>query len=187
MDHQGAVAACRQMLELLDITGDEDTPARFVKAMAELTAGLRDEDPLRHLEVTFPPVSDEPGLVAVRGLPFTSVCEHHLLPFHGTATLAYLPKPAGRIVGLSKLARLVQELAARPQVQERLAAQVLDGLMTRLSCRGAAVGLSSVHTCMTLRGARTGPGAAMATVDYAGELADAPWRGEFAAMLPDAP
>lgn len=176
-----AVVACRELFSRLGIVGDERTPTRYVRALAELTRGLA-TDPRRHLEVTFPPTSADPGLITARAVPFTSLCAHHLLPFYGTATVAYLPKPQARIVGLSKMARLVQDYAARPQVQERLAAQILDALTTRLHCRGAAVAIRGMHTCMALRGATTGPGAEMVTVDHAGELAEQPWRGEFAAL-----
>lgn len=177
-----AVAACERVFTRLGIAGDEKTPRRYVRALAELTRGVG-LDPRRHLEVTFPPAQPDPGLITVREVPFTSVCAHHMLPFYGAATVAYLPKPEARIVGLSKLARLVQEYAARPQVQEQLAAEVLDALTSRLHCRGAAIGIRAVHTCMALRGAATGPGASMVTVDHVGELGQQPWRQEFAAAL----
>lgn len=179
---EAAVTAAGELFGRMGIAGDEKTPRRYVRALAELTRGTA-LDPRRHLEVTFPPTTPEPGLITVREVPFTSVCAHHMLPFYGAATVAYLPKPEARIVGLSKLARVVQEYAARPQVQEELAAQVLDALMSRLHCRGAAVGIRAVHTCMALRGAATGPGANMVTVDHVGELGQQPWRQEFAAAL----
>src|SRR5690606_38015671 len=98
---EAAVKACEEMFTRLGIVGDSKTARRHVRALMELTAGLR-VDPARHLDVTFPPTSGEPGLVAVAGVPFTSVCAHHMLPFYGEAAVAYLPKPGARIVGLSK-------------------------------------------------------------------------------------
>lgn len=170
------------MLGELGIEGDESTPARLVRALHELTGG-RLQDPRRHLKVQFPPTSSEPGPVVVEDIPFVSVCEHHVLPFTGHATLAYLPRPGDRIVGLSKLARLVQEYAARPQVQERLTDQVVTALMEVLRPAGAACAVRGTHSCMTLRGARTGQSAAMTTVQYAGALAEDPWRAEFRSRL----
>jgi GTP cyclohydrolase I len=167
-----------KMLAELGIVGDDNTPGRLVRALAELTGGLR-EDPRRHLEVRFPPTSSTPGLIVVTDVPFTSVCEHHVLPFTGTATVAYLPREGQEIVGLSKLARLVQGYAARPQVQERLTDQVVTALMEVLDPAGAACAVRGVHSCMSLRGAKTGQSAAMATCQYAGELAAEPWRSEF--------
>lgn len=190
MDVEAAAAHCAAMLAALDIAGDDQTPHRHVKALAELTRGLR-EDPADHLLVQFPPVTGEQsaaageqGLIAITGVPIVSLCAHHALPFAGTAAVAYLPKPGARIVGLSKLARLVTGYAARPQVQEQIAAQTVEALMTRLTARGAAVALRATHSCMALRGARTGPDAAMVTVHHAGDLLDDPWRREFAALVP---
>src|SRR5205807_5162993 len=111
-------------------------------ALAELTSGLA-LDPARHLAVTFPPPSDDPPMVVVPGIPIVSVCEHHMLPFTGTATVAYLP--AGRIVGLSKLARVAQEYAARPQVQERLGDQIVVTIDRHLDTLGAACQIRAVH------------------------------------------
>jgi GTP cyclohydrolase I len=110
-----------------------------------------------------------------------------LLPFTGVATLAYLPQPGSRIVGLSKLARLVQEYAARPQVQERLADQVVTALMEELEPRGAACAVRGVHSCMALRGARTGLSAGMTTIQYGGDLRGDPWRSEFNSALTTPP
>lgn len=182
-DHQLAEAAahCAYMLAALGIHGDERTPARHVRALAQLTAGVH-EDPIDHLGVQFPAVSADPGLIGVTAVPFASLCAHHALPFAGTFAVAYLPKPGGNIVGLSKLTRLVTGYATRPQVQERLAAQVLTALMAGLPARGAAIAIRATHSCMALRGARTGPTAAMVTVDHAGDLLNDPWRGEFAAL-----
>jgi GTP cyclohydrolase I len=182
-DRHPATEHARAMLAMLgiDTSGEATsrTPARFVRALAELTAGAA-LDPDRHLTVTFPPPSDDPGMVIVPGIPFTSVCEHHLLAFTGTAAVAYLP--ASRIVGLSKLARLTQEYAARPQVQERLGDQIADALMRCLDARGAAVLLRASHSCMTLRGARAA-GAVTVTSHLRGAFrTDAAARAELLAL-----
>lgn len=176
-----AQAGYETMMVALGLSGDDRTARRHVTALAQLTRGTR-VDPRRHLQVTFPPTTADPGLISVRDVPFTSLCAHHMLPFTGTATVAYLPKPGGRIAGLSKLARLVVDYAARPQVQEQLAAQTLDAIMAELPAQGAAVRIEAVHTCMAMRGVKTGPGAGMVTVNYAGDLAAAPWRDEFAQL-----
>lgn len=147
-----------------------DTPARLVGALTEMTSGLG-LDPARHLAVTFPAPSADPPMVVVPGIPVTSVCEHHLLPFTGTVTVAYLP--AGRIVGLSKLARLAQELAARPQVQERLGDQIVAAIDKHLDTRGAACVIRAMHSCLTLRGARAA-GAVMVTSHLTGRYRDDP-------------
>ncbi len=107
-------------------------------------------DPSRHLETTFPEDYDE--IVLVRDIPFTSMCEHHLLPFTGVAHVAYLPN--GKVVGLSKLARVVEEVARRPQVQERMTQSIADMLESKLATKGAAVVIESEHSCMALRGVR---------------------------------
>lgn len=149
-----AVAAARFLLGALGMDcADEsthDTPTRFVAALAELTQGSR-LDPRRHLRVAFPPVGRATMITAVR-VPFTSVCEHHVLPFTGFATVAYLPKHNASIVGISKLARLVREYAARPQMQERIGEQVVDALTDCLDVEGAACLLRARHACMVLRG-----------------------------------
>ena len=127
-----------------------DTPERYVRAWQELTEGST-VDPAVHL-VTFDAEGHD-DLVLVANVPVVSVCEHHLLPFHGTADVAYLP--AGRVLGLSKVARIVDAYARRPQVQERLTRQVADLLdSAALAPAGVAVRVRAVHTCMNLRGAR---------------------------------
>lgn len=171
------------MLAELGIAGvDEQTAMRMVRALDELAAG-RWVDPLRHLAVNFPPVARQPGLVVVTDIPFTSLCEHHILPFTGVATVAYLPAPGAPIIGLSKLARMVVDYAARPQVQERLTDQVATALAERRGSWGAACAIRAVHACMALRGARTGARVGMVTTTYLGELDTAPWRGDFTARL----
>lgn len=133
------------------------TPNRVARSYAELMAGLR-EDPRKHLQTVFHERYDE--VVLLRDISFHSLCEHHLLPFTGRAHVAYLPD--GKVVGLSKLARLVDGYARRPQVQERLTTQIADALMEELNPIGAACVIEATHTCMTIRGAQK-PGAVMVT------------------------
>ena len=137
--------------------GLRNTPGRVARMYAELFQGLFD-DPARHLEVHFTEQYDE--MVVLRDIPFCSMCEHHLLPFMGRAHVAYLPR--GKVVGVSKLARVVEIFARRPQVQERLTSQIADLLMEKLDARGAAVIIEANHTCMTIRGVQK-PGAVMVT------------------------
>jgi GTP cyclohydrolase I len=125
------------------------TPHRVARAYAELMAGLHDE-PRRHLRTIFHERYDE--VVLLRDIEFHSLCEHHLLPFTGRAHVAYLPD--GKVVGLSKLARLVEGYARRPQVQERLTTQIADALMDELNPIGTACVIEAVHTCMTIRGVK---------------------------------
>jgi GTP cyclohydrolase I len=126
-----------------------DTPGRVARMYREMFAGLH-KDPARHLRVTFPETYDE--IVLVRDIPFTSMCEHHLLPFSGLAHVAYIPN--GRVTGLSKLARVVEEVARRPQVQERMTQQVADLIVTELETAGVAVVMEAEHSCMAIRGVR---------------------------------
>jgi len=137
--------------------GLRGTPARVARMYVELFAGLY-EDPARHLAVTFTEKYDE--MVILRDIPFYSMCEHHLLPFIGQAHVAYLPD--GKVIGVSKLARVVEAFARRPQLQERLTCQIADLLMEKLDAKGVAVVVEATHTCMTLRGVRK-PGAIMVT------------------------
>jgi GTP cyclohydrolase I len=132
-----------------DREGLKKTPNRVARSYAELFAGLQAE-PRKHLKTVFIERYDE--VVLLRDVPFHSMCEHHLLPFTGKAHVAYLPD--GKVVGLSKLARLVEGFARRPQVQERLTGQIADALMEELNPIGAACVIEAVHTCMTIRGAR---------------------------------
>src|SRR5215212_4686789 len=125
------------------------TPNRVARAYAEMMAGLV-QDPRVHLKTVFHERYDE--VVLLRDVEFHSLCEHHLLPFMGRAHVAYLPD--GKVVGLSKLARLVEGYARRPQVQERLTTQIADALMQELSPQGVACVIEAVHTCMTIRGAK---------------------------------
>ncbi|MDG4806639.1 GTP cyclohydrolase I FolE [Micromonospora sp. WMMD1120] len=132
-----------------DRDGLQQTPARVARAYAELFAGLR-VDPAQVLSTTFEANHEE--LVIVRDIDVMSLCEHHLLPFRGSAHIGYIPGPDGRITGLSKLARLVEVFARRPQVQERLTSQVADLLMSKLEPRGVVVVLKCEHMCMAMRG-----------------------------------
>jgi GTP cyclohydrolase IA len=130
-----------------DREGLRDTPARVAAMYGELFGGLH-RDPRRHLRKFFTEVCDE--VVLVRDIDFNSVCEHHLLPFMGKAHVAYLP--GERVIGLSKLARVVEEVARRPQVQERMTEQIANLLVEELHAKGVAVVIEAVHTCMTIRG-----------------------------------
>jgi GTP cyclohydrolase I len=132
-----------------DREGLRETPERVARMYAELFAGLN-QDPRELLQKTFTQKYDE--MVLVKDIGFESVCEHHLLPFFGKAHVAYLPQ--GKIVGLSKLARVVEALARRPQVQERITEELADLLMHELDARGVGVILEASHTCMTMRGVR---------------------------------
>lgn len=132
-----------------------ETPARVARMYEEVFAGLT-EDPARHFETTFDEHHEE--MVLVRDIPFYSMCEHHLVPFFGKAHVAYIPAADGRICGLSKLARLVEAFAKRPQVQERLTAQVADTLIAELNPQGVIVIIEAEHLCMSMRGVKK-PGA----------------------------
>jgi GTP cyclohydrolase I len=129
--------------------GLRDTPTRVARMYTELFGGLH-VDPRQHLKKFFNETCDE--VILVRDIGFTSMCEHHLLPFSGKAHVAYLPRQ--RVIGLSKLARVVDELARRPQVQERMTEQIANVLEEELQAKGVAVVLEAVHTCMTIRGVR---------------------------------
>lgn len=153
LDTERAEAAVRELLcaigEDPDREGLLDTPARVARACAEIFAGLY-EDPAIHLRRQFHEAEHE-EMVIVRDIPFTSMCEHHLLPFTGRAHVAYIPRK-GRITGLSKLARCVEGFARRPQVQERMTSQVADAIMAELDPLGAIVVVEAEHMCMTARG-----------------------------------
>lgn len=132
-----------------DRPGLLDTPKRVAKMYQEMFAGLHVE-PARHLSVTFPETYNE--MVLVRDISFNSMCEHHLLPFSGVAHVAYLPN--GRVTGLSKLARVVDEVSRRPQVQERMTQTIADLVQSELNTAGAAVVVEAEHSCMSIRGIR---------------------------------
>lgn len=161
-----------------DREGLRRTPARVAASYAELFAGLQ-EDPRTHLGTTFDEGHKE--LVVLRDIPFASLCEHHLLPFTGVAHVGYIPQ--GRVVGLSKLARLVEGYARRPQVQERLTSEIADALMDELAPDGCGVVIEAVHTCMTIRGVQK-PGATMVTSAVRGGFRRRPaTRAEFFAIV----
>jgi len=132
-----------------DREGLQKTPNRVARMYAELFDGLH-KDPERHLETMF--AEDHHEMVALRNIPFNSMCEHHLMPFEGKAHIAYIP--GGKILGVSKLARIVDAYAHRPQVQERLTSQIADLLAQKVHVKGCAVVLEAVHTCMTCRGVK---------------------------------
>jgi GTP cyclohydrolase IA len=154
--------------EDLDRPGLRDTPARVARMYEEITSGLH-EDPARVLDAVFDEGHDE--MVMIRDIPLYSVCEHHLTAFHGKAHVAYIPNERGRITGLSKLARLVDGLARRLQVQERLTAQIADAMVERLEPRGALVVIEAEHLCMSMRGVRK-PGAVTVTSAVRGSFRD---------------
>lgn len=134
-----------------DREGLQKTPERVARMYAECFAGL-EANPAEHFETTFDEHSEE--LILLRDIPFYSMCEHHLAPFFGKAHIAYIPSPEGRICGLSKLARLVDVYARRPQVQERLTSQIADTLMSELHPQGVIVVIEAEHLCMNMRGVK---------------------------------
>ena len=141
-------------------------------------SGLR-TDPARHMKVTFPESYDE--MVLVRDIPFTSMCEHHLLPFRGVAHVAYIPN--GKVTGLSKLARVVEEVARRPQVQERMTVTIADLIEGHLQTSGVAVVVSAEHSCMAIRGIRK-PGSTTVTSALRGDFRDDQrTRAEFMSLI----
>jgi GTP cyclohydrolase IA len=155
VDHARAEAAVRELLlavgEDPDREGLRDTPARVARAYAEIFAGLY-TDPTAVLEKTFDEGHGE--LVLVKDIPMYSTCEHHLVPFHGVAHVGYIPSVEGKVTGLSKVARVVDLYAKRPQVQERLTGQVADALVRKLDPRGVIVVIDAEHLCMAMRGIR---------------------------------
>ncbi len=175
----------RAVREILAAIGEDPeregvlgTPRRVADAYADLFAGLA-EDPIHHLEVGF--MEDAWDLVLVRDIPLASLCEHHLLPFVGRAHLGYLPN--GRVVGLSKLARLVEGYARRPQLQERLTAQIADALFEALGSRGSFVVIEADHSCMTMRGVQK-PGSITVTSAARGVFEeDAARRAEVMGLI----
>jgi GTP cyclohydrolase I len=173
-DHDRIVSAVREILigigEDPDRDGLQETPERVARAYGEMFQGLR-QDPRTVLSTTFDLGHDE--FILVRDIEVWSCCEHHLVPFTGVAHVGYIPSPAGRITGLSKLARLVDLYAKRPQVQERLTTQVADTLQEILEPRGVIVVIECEHLCMTMRGVRK-PGAKTITSAVRGQLRDNP-------------
>ena len=162
-DRERAEAAVRELLiavgEAPDREGLLETPARVARAYAEMFAGLHTE-PTDVLNKTFS--EDHQELVLVRDIPIYSTCEHHLVPFFGVAHIGYIPGKSGQVTGLSKLARLVDLFAKRPQVQERLTSQVADALVDKLGAQAVIVVIECEHLCMAMRGIRK-PGAMTTT------------------------
>ena len=177
----------RAVREILIAVGEDPerdgllaTPDRVARMYAEIFVGLR-EDPAQHLTVTFEAGHDE--MVMVRDIPLYSACEHHLVPFHGMAHVAYIPGDDGRITGLSKLARLVEGYARRPQVQERLTSQIADAMVEVLRPKGVFVVLECEHLCMSMRGVRK-PGTLTVTSAVRGIFkANAATRAEAIAFI----
>jgi GTP cyclohydrolase I len=163
MDHDKIESGVRLILEGIGEDpvreGLRDTPRRVADMYAEIFSGI-DDDAARHLEVTFNEEHQE--MVLVRDIPLYSVCEHHLVPFMGRAHVAYIPSKEGRICGLSKLARVVDVFAKRPQVQERLTSQIADTIVERLEPQGVMVVIEAEHLCMSMRGVQK-PGAITTT------------------------
>jgi GTP cyclohydrolase IA len=174
VDLERAAAAVRELLiavgEDPDRPGLKDTPARVARAYAETFAGLW-QDPGDVLATTFDEDHDE--LVLVKDIPMYSTCEHHLVPFHGMAHIGYIPGDDGRVTGLSKLARLVEVYARRPQVQERMTSQIADALSDVLAPRGVIVVIEAEHLCMAMRGIRK-PGASTVTSAVRGLFRESP-------------
>ncbi len=181
-----AEAAERAVRDLLIAIGEDperdglrETPARVARAYAEIFRGLR-MNPEDVLSTTFDIGHDE--LILVKDIELYSTCEHHLVPFHGVAHIGYIPHESGRITGLSKLARLVDVFAKRPQVQERLTTQIADSLMRILEPRGAIVVLEAEHLCMSMRGVRK-PGAKTVTSAVRGSLRSPATRAEAMSLI----
>ena len=176
-------AAVREILIAIgedpDRDGLVDTPRRVARAYREVFAGHH-TDPAEHLRTTFDIVQDE--LVLVREIEVNSTCEHHLVPFMGVAHVGYIPNAGHGVVGLSKLARVVDGFARRPQVQERLTSQIADALVERLDPRGVIVVLECEHLCMTIRGAQK-PNARTITTATRGELREPAARAEAMSLI----
>jgi GTP cyclohydrolase I len=182
-DHARAEAAVREMLVAIgedpEREGLRDTPARVARAYAETFGGMRME-PEDVLSTTFDIGHDE--MVLVKDIEVWSMCEHHLVPFHGFAHVGYIPSEDGRITGLSKLARLVDVFARRPQVQERLTTQVADSMVRLLRPRGVIAVFECEHLCMTMRGVRK-PGSKTVTSAVRGQLRDPATRAEAMSLI----
>jgi GTP cyclohydrolase I len=182
-DPEGAERAVRDLLVAIgedpNRDGLRDTPARVARAYAEMFRGLHQTaDDV--LATTFDIGHDE--MVLVKDIELYSTCEHHLVPFHGVAHIGYIPNESGRITGLSKLARLVDVFAKRPQVQERLTTQVADSLVRILEPRGAIVVMEAEHLCMSMRGVRK-PGAKTVTSAVRGSLREPATRAEAMSLI----
>ena len=182
-DEKRAENAVRELLIAVGEDPDRDgllnTPGRVARAFAEQFSGLH-TDPSTVLNTSFDENHNE--MILMRDIDLYSMCEHHLVPFFGKAHVGYIPGPDGRVTGLSKLARLVDVFARRPQVQERLTTQVADSLMEILEARGAIVVIEAEHLCMTMRGVRK-PGAKTITSAVRGQLRDPATRAEAMSLI----
>jgi GTP cyclohydrolase I len=182
-DEKRAENAVRELLIAIGEDPDREgllaTPGRVARAYKEILSGLWQE-PEEVLTTTFDLGHDE--MVLVKDIELVSLCEHHLLPFHGVAHVGYIPAVTGKITGLSKLARLVDVYARRPQVQERLTTQVADSLVRILEARGAIVVIEAEHMCMSVRGIRK-PGSKTITSAVRGQLRDATTRAEAMSLI----
>lgn len=183
VDHAAIEDAVRQILKAVgedpDREGLQETPARVARYYAEVLAGLS-IDPAQVVKTVFTE-DDHHEIVMVKDIPFYSMCEHHLVPFHGTAAVGYMPN--GRVTGLSKLARLVETYARRPQMQERLTSQVADTLMEVLEPEGVIVVVTAEHLCMSMRGVQK-PGSKTTTSAVRGIFKSNPaTRAEALALL----
>lgn len=171
VDHRKIEEAVRMILEAVgedpNREGLLDTPARVARMYAEIFSGLN-EDPKQHFSVIFS--EDHEELVLVKDIPFFSVCEHHLVPFFGKAHVGYIPR-GGRVTGLSKLARAVETVARRPQLQERITATIADAILEKLDPHGVMVVIEAEHMCMTMRGVKK-PGSKTITTAVRGVFAE---------------
>jgi len=183
MDIKRIEAAVREILEAIgenpDREGLRETPARVANMYAEIFSGLAD-NPEKHLKIFNEGKNEE--LVIVRDIPLFSMCEHHLIPFMGKAHIAYIPSD-GRIIGLSKLARIVECFSKRPQLQERLTAQIADFIYDGLSPHGVAVIIEAEHLCMTMRGARAAGSETQTSALRGSMRSDAKTRAEVMSLL----
>lgn len=182
-DSEGVEKAIRDLLVAIgedpDRDGLRDTPARMARAYKEMFSGLH-EDPTEVLSASFDLNYEE--MILVKDISVYSVCEHHLLPFYGTAHVGYIPGTDGTVTGLSKLARLVDGYARRPQIQERLTSEVADALMDPLGARGAIVVVEAEHMCMSMRGAHK-PGSRTVTSAVRGVMRNAATRSEAMSLI----
>lgn len=182
-DADGVARAVRDLLRAVgedpDRPGLRDTPARMARAYTEIFAGLR-QDPEDVVQTFFD--IDHEEMVIVRDIEVYSTCEHHLLPFHGVAHVGYIPSAAGTVTGLSKLARLVDVYAKRPQVQERLTTQIADALVRLLDARGVIVVVECEHLCMSMRGVRK-PGSRTVTSAVRGMMRSSATRAEAMSLI----
>ena len=183
VDHDRARQAVRELLIAIgedpDREGLRDTPDRVARAATQLYAGLS-QDPADVLSTRFS--IDHEELIIVRDIEIYSTCEHHLLPFHGVAHVGYIPATDGTVTGLSKLARLVDVFARRPQVQERITTQVADALVEHLGVQGVIVVIEAEHLCMSMRGVHK-PGSRTITSAVRGQLRDPATRSEAMSLL----